>query len=98
MLPETVARVSEKLFWRRRGSTKRTPFKGERVLSEKDVALKNVFSNCERLDAAARDSQKLFSCRSCSVKRTDACGNVFSPKGRVFITGGVLKEEAFLTA
>jgi len=55
------------------GSTKRTPFTGERVLAGKGGALRNVFSNCGHSDATAPNSQKLFSCRSCSAKKTAAC-------------------------
>jgi len=65
--------VSQNLFCRRMGSIKKMPFTGERVLAGKGGALRNVFSNGGRSDAAAPDSQKLFSCRSCSAKRIVAC-------------------------
>ena len=60
----------KKLFSWRRHSTKRTPFTGDWVLAEKGGALKNVFSDSGRSDAAARDSQELFSWRSFIAKRT----------------------------
>jgi len=52
---------------------KRMPFTGEKVLAGKGGAFRDVFSNSGRSDAATPDSQKLFSCRSCSAKRTAAC-------------------------